>query len=125
MPTLSPQLQGSGEGRQLLAVLREGQVGLPHTCRYCEIFPPGASEPAQFLGPWRKEEEISSGCWGKSHMEGGNRSVKCLSLAGPKGIKRRLEQAYLVPPFQALCKADMVSVCVVLLHLASLTCLCG
>lgn len=71
---------------------------------------------------------------GKCHMEGRNGSVKCsiLFLAGPKGAKRglRLEQVYLVPPlqfpsFQALCKADVVSAWVVLLHLASPTCLCG
>lgn len=54
----SLQLQGNGEGRWLLVLLREGQMGLPYTSRYCE-----ASEPAQFLGhlssPWKKEEEIS------------------------------------------------------------------
>jgi len=42
----------------------------------------------------------------------------------------RSQQAYLAPSlqfpsFQALCKADVVSVWVVLLHLASPTCLCG
>lgn len=42
----------------------------------------------------------------------------------------RSEQVYLVPPlwflsFQTICKADVISAWVVLLHLASQTCLCG
>lgn len=136
MPTPPPQLQGSEEGRRLLAVLREGQVDC--TCRYCEISQLDPVSQSSFWGTYQvlgeRRKRFLWDAGGKCHMEGGNTSVKCsiLSLAGPKGAKRgmRLEQVYLVPrlqfpSFQALRKADVVSAWVVLLHLASPTCLSG
>lgn len=61
---------------------------------------PVSGAPLESLGKGGRH----SGCCGKCHMKGGNRSVMCsiLSLAGLKGAKRgkRLEQAHVLPLLQ-------------------------